>query len=61
MEGYKRLKLDIVSEGIRQIEIAHMLGWDPSLLSKILNGWKQMTKEDEKQITSAINLIKGKH
>lgn len=61
MKAYKKLRQAILSERIRQIEIAHILGWDPSLLSKILNGWKPLTKENEKQIKSAIKLIEGKH
>jgi len=61
MESYKRIKWDLIREGIRQIEVAHILGWDPSRLSKILNGWRPMSKEAERQIIHAVNVIKGKH
>ena len=59
MEAYKRLKRDIVGKRLRQIEIAHNLEWDPSLLSKYLNGWRPMTKEVEDKIRKTIkNLTK---
>jgi len=61
MQGYKKLKRDIVDERIRQIEIAHILGWDPSLLSKYLNGWLPMTKTAENQIRNTIKKLKKRH
>ncbi len=59
METAMDLKLKLISLGIRQIEIAYRLKWDPGKLSKVLSGWLPMTPRHEEAIRRAILEIKS--
>ena len=44
------LKLAFLEKGDSQIKAALALGWDPSKLSKAINGWVQLKSEERKAL-----------
>ena len=53
------VKLEMVRLGIRQVEMAHKLKINDSLLNKILNGWRQPEPELERRIRSFVEKRKN--
>jgi hypothetical protein len=53
------LKLFFIEEGIRQIKAARDLGWDPSKLSKIVNGWLDPKPEERRALADYTGKAEG--
>jgi transcriptional regulator with XRE-family HTH domain len=51
---YPNLKLRLWEGGVRQNQLARMLEIDESLLSRIVNGFRQPTEELKKRIASLL-------
>ena len=51
---YPNLKLQLWSTGIKQNRLAQMLGMDETMLSKVINGFRQATPEIRKRIAGLL-------
>jgi len=51
---YPNLKLEIFKRGLRQNHLARSVGIEESLLSKIINGYRQPKQEIRKKIAAAL-------
>ena len=51
---YPNLKLQLFKTGMRQNRLAQCLGLDESILSKIINGFREPTEELRKKIASLL-------
>lgn len=51
---YPNLKLQLWRSGIRQNRLAQMLGIDETLLSKVVNGFREPTLELRRQIAEVL-------
>jgi transcriptional regulator with XRE-family HTH domain len=51
---YPNLKLRLWEGGVRQNQLARMLDIDESLLSRIVNGFRQPTEELKKRIAALL-------
>jgi transcriptional regulator with XRE-family HTH domain len=51
---YPNLKLQLFKTGMRQNRLAQSLGLDESILSKIINGFREPTEELRKKIASLL-------
>lgn len=60
MGAGRKLKMQIVGEGIRQYEIADHLGWREGRLSNLLNERKEINRDQAKQIREAIKTLTEK-
>lgn len=52
---YPNLKLQIWKSGIRQNRLAQMLGMDETMLSKIVNGFREPSPELRARIASLLD------
>ena len=52
---YPNLKLELWRRGLRQNRLARMLGIDESLLSRIVNGYREPDAELRARIANALN------
>lgn len=48
------LRIAFIERGTRQIEAATALGWDPSKLSKFVNGWREPNWAEKKALASYL-------
>ena len=53
---YPNLKLQLWKAGIRQNQLARMLGMDETRLSKILNGFREMSGDDRSRIAALLHM-----
>ena len=51
---YPNLKLKLWSAGLRQNRLAQMLGIDETMLSKVINGFREANPEVRKQIACLL-------
>jgi len=51
---YPNMKLQLWKAGIRQNQLARSLGIDETLLSKIINGYRQPNPEIRRRIAAAL-------
>lgn len=52
---YANLKLQLWRSGLRQNQLAKMLGIDETILSKIVNGFRQPSPETRVKIAALLN------
>jgi transcriptional regulator with XRE-family HTH domain len=52
---YPNLKLQLFKIGMRQNQLAQSLGIDESMLSKIVNGFREPSQEIREQIASLLD------
>ena len=56
---YPNLKLQLWKTGIRQNRLAQMLGVDDTLLSKIVNGFREPTEAMRQKMAAALECDPG--
>jgi transcriptional regulator with XRE-family HTH domain len=52
---YPNLKLKLWSTGMRQNRLAQMLGMDETMLSKVINGFREATPDVRKKIAGLLH------
>lgn len=53
---YPNLKLQLWKSGIRQNRLANMLGIDETIVSKIVNGFRQPSEETKRRIADLLEI-----
>ena len=56
---YPNLKLRLWSTGMRQNRLAQLLGMDETLLSKVINGFRDASPETRKRIAILLEADEG--
>jgi len=56
MRQCSKLKLMLTERGIKQVELANLLGIDRSTLSLYVNGWKEPSEHIKKEIGRILSL-----
>ncbi len=53
---YPNLKLEIFKRGMRQNQLARLLGLNEAILSKIINGYREPSVEQRKQLADFLQV-----
>jgi transcriptional regulator with XRE-family HTH domain len=56
---YPNLKLKLWTTGLRQNRLAQMLGMDETMLSKAINGFREITPEVRRKIAELLETDEG--
>jgi transcriptional regulator with XRE-family HTH domain len=51
-----RLKLALLERGISQLQLALDIGYDPSLISKVIRGWERPSRQLAEDVARYLDL-----
>ncbi len=51
-----KLKLTLLERGISQLQLALDLGYDPSLISKVIRGWERPSRQLVEDVAHYLNV-----